>query len=946
MVKLKEQKGNNGVTRPLQCDSFFAPKLNTTTMKLKLIVTLLLINLISFAQNKGTVSGTLTDKDLNNEPLPFANVIIKGTNIGVTTNETGKYSLNIEAGTYTIQFSFLGYETIEEKIVVKAGETLTINKALGSGSYQLQDVVIQKVVSREKESALLLEQKNAVEIKQSIGAQELSRKGVSDVATAVTKTTGITKQEGSGNIFVRGLGDRYNSTTLNGLPIPSNDPEKKNIALDIFSTDIVESVGIDKVYNSKLFGDFAGGNVDIVSKEYKGKGFFKVDIGSKINTNAVAEDNFQLQKGYNATGFGSKSIPGNALTEYNFSTLQLEDRNPFAGSIGLSGGKSFDIGKEGKLSLFGTANYSNEYNAITDGSAKSINGMGVANKDWETFTLMNYSTNFTGMINAAYKINASHKINFNSVLINTSSLSKEEYRGYFVDGGEDNNGFVRRNKYDKNTLWINQLLGEHKITERSKFNWGVSYNTITGDQPDRTQNILNEYDFGYILLGQSAANNHRYFQKLEENEIAAHLAIDYKFNKNAEGDYKGKFTAGYSAKIKQRDFEATQFNFKPNNNHTGDVVDINNLDAFFNATNYNNNFFEISTFRGNAQVANATKPQFYTGDLLVSGGYLNTEYKFNKLTAFLGLRAEYLLQEVAWNTSLDPTGDDDKLDKMAFLPSLTLKYEVTEKQNLRLGLSKTYTLPQFKERALFIYEEVNETKIGNRYLYESDDYNIDLKWEMFPKNEEVISVTAFGKYIQNPINEVTIVSSTNDVSFVNTGDFGYVAGAEVEYRKLLFNFDENNTQKLSAGVNASYLYSNQELNSNKVIRETDYNVDFTEKESRLTGASDLLLNADISFLKEWNEKQSSLTSTIAFTHFSDRLYSIGTNGRGNQVDKAFGSLDFVTKLKFNKNLGLGFVARNLLNPAINRVQENSSGDVNVLSYRKGIAISLGLNYQF
>ena len=102
-------------------------------MKLKLIVTLLLINLVSFAQNKGTVSGTLTDKDLNNEPLPFANVIIKGTNIGVTTNETGKYSLSIEAGTYTIQFSFLGYETIEEKIVVKAGETLTINKALGSG---------------------------------------------------------------------------------------------------------------------------------------------------------------------------------------------------------------------------------------------------------------------------------------------------------------------------------------------------------------------------------------------------------------------------------------------------------------------------------------------------------------------------------------------------------------------------------------------------------------------------------------------------------------------------------------------------------------------------------------------------------------------------------------------------------------------------------------------
>lgn len=915
-------------------------------MKLKLIITLLFINLIGFAQGKGTITGTLTDKDLNNEPLPFANVMIKGTNIGVTSDEKGNYTLSVAPGTYTVQFSFLGYETIEEKVEVKAGETITINKALGSGSYQLQDVVIQKQVSREKETALLLEQKNAVEIKQSIGAQELSRKGVSDVATAVTKTTGITKQEGSGNIFVRGLGDRYNSTTMNGLPIPSNDPEKKNIALDIFSTDIVESVGIDKVYSSKLFGDFAGGNVDIVSKEYKGKGFLKLDIGSKANTNALAEDNFKLQRGYNSFGFGNKSIPANGLTEYNFSTLQLESRNPIAGSFGLSGGKSFEIGKEGKLSLFGTANYSNEYNSITDGSAKSINGMGVPNKDWNEFSLMSYTTNFTGMVNAAYKINASNKVNFNSVFINTSSLSKEEYEGYFVDGGENNNGFVRRNKYDKNTLWINQLLGDHKLTERSKFNWGVSFNTITGDQPDRTQNIANKYDFGYVLLGQSAANNHRYFQKLKETEIAANLSVDYKFNKNAEGDYKGKFTLGYSAKMKQRDFEATQFNFKPTNDHAGDIVDIDNLDAFFNQQNLSNNYFQISTFRGNSNAPNATRPQFYNGDLFVNGGYLNTEYKFSKLTAVLGLRTEYLLQKVEWNTSLDPVGDDDELDKIAFLPSLTLKYELNEKQNLRFAFSKTYTLPQFKERALFIYEEVNETKIGNRYLYESDDYNVDIKWEMFPKSEEVISFTAFGKYIQNPINEVTIVSSTNDVSFINTGDFGYVAGAEVEYRKILFNFDENNTNKLSAGINASYLYSNQELSSEKVIKETDYNVDFTEDESRLTGASDLLLNADISFLREWNNKEGNLTSTIAFTQFSDRVYSIGTNGRGNQVDKAFGSLDFVTKLKLNKNLGFGFVARNLLNPTINRVQENNSGDVNVLSYKKGISMSLGINYQF
>ena len=460
-------------------------------MRFKLSLLVLFISMLGFSQNKGTITGILTDKELNNQPLPFANVVIKGTNIATATDETGKYTFTIAPGEYIIVFSFIGYENVEEKVTVVAGETTKVDKTLGSGGYQLKDIVVQTTGSKEKETALLSEQKKAVEIKQSIGAQEMSRKGVTDVATAVTKTTGITKQEGSGSIFVRGLGDRYNSTTMNGLPIPSNDPEKKNLNLEIFSTDIVESISIDKVYSSRLFGDFAGGNVDINSKDYKGKGFIRVDVGSKVNTNALSEDNFYLQKGYNSFGFNSASIPSNPLTSYGFNTLQLESKNPIASSFGISGGKSFSVGSEGKLNFFATANYSNEYSSITDGSVKSINGSGVIAKDFNQYTKMSYATNFTGMVNVGYKINSNNKLSYNSVFINTSNLSKKEYTGFFVDGGEDNNGFIRRNQYDKNTLWINQLLGEHKLSERSKFNWGVSYNTIVGDEPDRTQNILN-----------------------------------------------------------------------------------------------------------------------------------------------------------------------------------------------------------------------------------------------------------------------------------------------------------------------------------------------------------------------------------------------------------------------------------------------------------------------
>lgn len=915
-------------------------------MKFKLFILTLFITTLGFSQNRGAISGVLTDKDSNNETLPFANVSLKGTNINTATDINGKYTLSAIAGEYIVQFSFIGYESVEVPVTVVNGEVTTINKALGSGSYVLKDVVITSTVNKQKETALLLDQKNAVEIRQAIGAQELSRKGVSDVATAVTKTTGITKQEGTGNIFVRGLGDRYNSTTMNGLPVPSNDPEKKNINLEIFSTDIVEFIAIDKVYNGNIFGDFAGGNVDIVSKDYKGNGFLKLEIGSKVNTNAISENDFKLHSGISGLGFTSKSIPNNPLTQYNYSSLQMKNHSPIASSFGISGGKSFNIGSEGKLSLFATASYDNDYSSKSNGSAKAnVNGNGVANKIFEKYTSLNYETNTTGMANIGYKINSKNKLSFNSLYINTSTQSKDEYTGYIVDIANAGNGLIRRFNYEKNTLMINQLLGEHKIGDRSKLNWGASYNTINGEMPDRVQNVFRKEADGYQLSSISAPENHRYYQKLKEDELAANASFDYKFNKTKDGDFKGKMTFGYNGRFKTRDFQATQFNFKSLAPYNSTFVDPNNLDLFYNQDNFNNGYFSIATFRGNNQVANALDPQTYNGEQTINGGYVNTEYKFNKLTAVLGLRAESIIQKVDWNTQLGAVGND-QLDKQAFLPSLILKYELNDKQNLRLGLSKTYTLPQFKERALFIYEEVLQVKVGNPFLYESDDYNLDLKWEMFPKSEDLISVTAFGKYILNPMNEVTISSSSNDISFINTGDYGYVAGAEVEYRKQLFNFDTENAKSLSAGFNASYLYSNQELNAEKVNRETNYQVDFTNSKSSFTGASNLLLNADLTLFNEWNDKKSNLTTTVAYSYFSDRVNAIGTSSRGDLVDKAFGSLDFVAKSKLNEKFGLGLVVRNILDPSIDRVQENIGGDVNVLSYKKGLTMSLSLSYEF
>jgi len=912
-------------------------------MKFKFLFITLFICLASFSQNKGTVSGTITDKDLNNESLPFANVMIKGTTIGVSTDIDGKYSLNVAAGNHILQISFVGYESIEVPFTVKANETTIVDQAIGSGSVKLEDVVIANVVNRQKEASLLLEQKNAVEIKQSIGAQELSRKGVSDVGTAVTKTTGITKQEGSGTIYVRGLGDRYNSSTMNGLPIPSNDPEKKNISLGIFSTDIVEYISIDKVYGAKMYGDFAGGNVDIISKDFKGKSILEVEIGSSISTNAIGQDDFMLQQGPKKTGFTNADIPNDPLNTFSFkNSLAPVKENPFSGNFAIRGGKSFEVGSEGKLSLFATAGFENGY-SFREGINKSVNAQAANIKSFDQKTY-SYNTSTTGMFNAGYRLNSNHKISYNFLFVNSSSQVNDEYKGFIRDLAEDNNGMIRRGTYTQNQLMINQLLGTHKINDRLDFNWATSFNKIESQMPDRTQNTLafNETQNGYLFADNAATDNHRYYQSLVEDEFAVNVSGDYKFKKDADEEFKGKLTLGYNGRFKQRDFEATQFNFSIANEQTNTVVDPYNLNAFFNVENFNNGFFTIETFSGSN-----IKPQTYNGEQNIHAVFGNVEYKFSpKFTAVVGVRGEQIFQDVTWKTQIDNSGKNNSFDRNEVLPSVLLKYELNEKSNLRLAASKTYTLPQFKERALFVYEDVTEVKVGNPYLYPSDDYNLDLKWEFFPKKEELISFTAFGKYIQNPINEITLASSTNDISFLNTGDSGYAVGAEFEIRKNIFQFGEEDANRLTAGFNASYMKTNQELDSEKVRSETDYNITLTNDEDAFTGASDLLLNGDLSFVKNWKESEASVMTTLAYSYFSDRIYALGTEQKGNLVDKAVGTLDLIVRSKINKNLGLNFSAKNLLDPKVERTQENAGGDVLVLSYKKGMFLSLGLTYQF
>jgi outer membrane receptor protein involved in Fe transport len=439
-----------------------------------------------------------------------------------------------------------------------------------------------------------------------------------------------------------------------------------------------------------------------------------------------------------------------------------------------------------------------------------------------------------------------------------------------------------------------------------------------------------------------------------------------------ESSYRAKLKLGGLVRSKTVSLEALQHNYAVNRSYNGGVypeVDLNNLDGYFSNENFSNGLFSLQTLRGRlddeATIEQNLRP--FTVDVTQTNisTYGSLDYKLTEQTSVnAGLRADYIDQQTSFDVALGPGSSE--LNEFKVLPSLSVKHSLSDKTNIKAAFSKTYTQPQYKEKSLFRYVGVINTTIGNQDLYSSDNYNLDVRWENYPAPGQLISVTAFGKIIQNPINNVNIASaSSNEFSLVNSGDKATVAGLEVELKTKLFDFsgDSESGLKHEIGITAagSYIYTNQDLDSKKIIDETKYSVDFNTSSSQITGASPYLASLDLVYQYELAENKK-LSSSLGLNYFSDRVWSIGTRNRGNIIEKGFASLDFSVKTQLSKKISLSFAARNLLNPRVIRYSEGQKiseagqerypdlesidGGILLNSYRAGRTFNLSIKYSF
>ncbi len=936
------------------------------------LLLLLLLTSVAFNAQTGSVKGKLTDKEYNNEPLAFANVLIKGTTKGTTSDFDGLYEIaDLDEGTYTLVFSFVGYETQELPVTIVAGQVAEINVAMSASAASLDEVILKVTTKKETEAALMLDQKKAVTIKQSIGAQELSRKGVSDAAGAVTKISGISKQEGGGNVYVRGLGDRYLNTTYNGLSLPANNIEKKNMDLNLFSSDVIQNVGVSKTYSANFYGDFAAGNVDIVSKEYTGDFFINADLGSNINSNAVGKT-FVKSEGTGFFGFYNryKNNPYAVILSHGVDPINTEGTVGLTGSI--SGGKSWEIGEESRLSLFTTASFGNNYE-YRRGQAANVTA--AANTIFQDSEEFEYSRNTTLMANIVYRINSNHKIKFNSLFINDAT---DEVGRFGIDGrgynrntiaNNDDFGFFTQNvQFEQDMIFVNQLLGTSSINEKLKLDYGIGFNSVLARQPDRKRIALERYDLALdndpntnaIFYRNVEFDNQRYFQNIEDTELNARVNAKYEASENLTYNF------GYNGRSKERTFDNQRYGYGIINPLT-EVEDVNNFNAFFSQENqgvlYNTSVFrplDPANGLGRENLPGQLE-NTYKGNLNVHALYADAIIKVGEKWSFVpGLRVEHFNQEISYdviNLSFNNPGSNEA-NETFILPSLNIKYTLTEDQNLRFSASRTVSNPEFKEVAPFVYENVTDRIGGNPDLLNDPAFstilNLDFKYEWFINSGEILSLGAFAKAINDPVNLVSANDATGTQRFFRTGDRADVFGIELEARKgIIKDEDENNI--LAAGMNITYTTTDQDL---KTVSGT-FNTNFNRTSDELQGASRWLINADVSYSPTFNEYKP--IANLVFSYFSDRIDALGSGQLGNIIEKGVPTLDFVWKNSFGKHFEINASIKNILNPSIERVRENvildetlandlgisaTSSEFILSSYKRGVNASLQFKYKF
>lgn len=886
----------------------------------KLTSTISLLLIVMFA-TAADIKGVVKDSETK-EPLIGASVQIDGTTVGTITDLDGSFVLNGVKGETTIVVSYVSYITKKLKVNASKG-TAPIEILLEPDNKQLGEVTVTARKNNETATALLKErQKSSIPI-ENIGARDLSIKGISDVQEGVKKLTGISVAS-AGQIIVRGLGDRYSITTLNGMSVASPNPDHKLIPLDLFPTSTVKNITVSKVYDVASFADYSGAHIDIATKDQSSDNFFEASVSVKGYTNTIGGDFYEMDRA--STLFRNPSIDNNAynlpLSDFRqysrnnriFNTgFNVERRTAipaFSGNVSF--GRNFRIGSN-DLNILASMSVSNGLSSMDNAIYKTLEATGTVVNDFNYDAYIN-EVKLSGLASVGYSFRESDHIGYNFFYARNASNE------YMTRSGHDRDDHQLLGIHDVThiyTLQNHQLSGSHEFGDAWSLTWKGSYGKTTSEEPDRRQVMYERTSNGLELFKLNRQETMRYFGDLNESEYLADVSSEYKFGES------NKVVFGAAYKDKKRSYSATRFYY--NLSGINPVIDdFYRPDDFINAGALaagDISINRVQQLKDNYEAANR-----------IAAGFISAElYPVNDLMINIGVRYEYSDQYVDYYDDAS-IARRSTLKNHDFFPALNARYQFRDNNSIRLSFSRTITRPSFIEMTPFLYQEsYGGAQIrGNEHLKNGYNWNVDLRYEYITQSGDMFSATVYYKQLEDPIERTQFLQGGATTHSFNNADNGVAAGVEVEIRK-------NIVKDLILGANVSYMYTNVVLPEGGA---------YTNTTRALQGASPYLANADLTYAPKF-KNGDDMSLALLYNLQGPRIQSVGVSGLGDVTQQALHTLNFVARYRFNEHCSISAKVNDILNRDVIFEQDVplTGGKEVVERFKTGTNFEIGFTYK-
>jgi hypothetical protein len=899
------------------------------------------------AAETGTLSGVVLDKTTG-EPIIEAGVEIIDRGKTVKTDLDGRYNLKLPPGTYQVRFFAPLYQGARiQNVTIKANQVTKQDVSLAASKANVEVVEVVAQANKAAEATQLLKRKKSDVVSETVSAEAIKKTPDADAAKVIQRTPAVTVKDNK-FVFIRGLNERYSSFLLNGSRLPSTDPNRRLVPLDLFPADFIQSLSIEKTYQANRPGDFSGGLVEVDLREFPEKFELTTGLSSGGNTQTTGR-HFRTYQGGNLDylGFGSnfRKLPEDVPDTQTFQHLGPADANAIGRSFrniwnvdngyeappnvgyNISAGNTW-----GPLGLSIAGLFANEWTTDKDGVTNQF--VNAANQaalvQNAKFDISTYKTRLAGLSTAEYKIDPNNKLTFRALIDRNTYDTVDFTDGVNVQHNAELQEVLR---YTEDELDFGQLSGAHNFPWL-RLDWRTAYSRTTENEPD-VRFITYEGPPGHALrFNTDDSGGDRIFDDLRE--LLTDSAVDFTVPFSVWSDLQAKLQFGPSYSRRSRTFDLRRFGLGPSSNLAG-VDTLAPPETVLAPSNFIPGVFQFeeATRKSDSYDVSQEIAAFY--------GMFDLPLWKDTLRLNAGVRPEYsyiVLNGFAEGGNVANGAGAFKSIKNNFdpLPGVNLIYSPREDMNVRTSWSKTVSRPEFRELSPVIYPSPRFQRplLGDPNLVESNQENYDLRWEWFFSPLELASVSFFYKTIDRPIERVTRNFSAFLVDSVRNGEPGAkLEGFELEGRKD-FGFLGPRLQNLSALVNYSW------VNSRAVVPSVKGDADF-----KPGGGHTRALQGQAKY---------TLNGTLEYTHPRFGTYRVLYNRAGRRIDsigillpdiieEPRNQLDavaiFPVKI-FSTPLTLKLAAQNMLD---SKYLFTQAGNV-YLRYNRGVTVSIGLSYAY